>query len=413
MAKHHFPRLPIALLVESSRAYGRGLLQGVARFARTQVRWSILHQEMTLDSDMPAWISRSDVRGVIARVDTHSVDALRQLGVPMVDVRCNRKFQGIPQVETNNQRVSELAFEHLWERGFRRFAFCGFRFASYSDVRQESFRRLVERSQCPIRIYESPGSPQDSIMGLEQAGVQEIDQLARWVATLERPTGLFVCNDIRGQQVLNACRNLDVAIPDDLAVIGVDDDEAICQLCDPPLSSVRPNAEDVGYRAAELLHEMIMGLTPAHDFEVVEPTCVSERESTRVIAVDDEEIARVCRFIRQSSCEGIDVGDLVAYSKLSRRQLERRFRTTLKKTPRELITETQIQRVKQLLAETDMTLSEIAPRAGYGHKESLSAVFKRVTGQTPGQYRSSATSAVADAEASVMDTDEAAEALNT
>ena len=120
----------IALLVESSRANGRELLRGVAYFARTQVDWSLLHQEMTLDSALPDWIHRSRIDGVIARIDTHTIDPLRELGVPIVDVRCSRKFTGVPQVETDNRRVAKMAFEHLWNRGFRRFAFCGFRFAS-------------------------------------------------------------------------------------------------------------------------------------------------------------------------------------------------------------------------------------------------------------------------------------------
>ena len=113
-------RSGVALLVEASRAYGRELLRGVALFARTHAKWSLLHQEMTLDSGVPDWLMNAQVRGVIARVDTHTIDPLRKLNVPIVDVRCNHKFPGIPQVETDNRRVAKLAFQHLWDRGFRR-----------------------------------------------------------------------------------------------------------------------------------------------------------------------------------------------------------------------------------------------------------------------------------------------------
>ncbi|TWU35039.1 AraC family transcriptional regulator [Novipirellula artificiosorum] len=377
----------IALLVEASRAYGRELLRGVSLYARTQADWSLLHQEMTLDSEMPEWMSNTRIDGVIARVDTHTVKPLRALGVPIVDVRCNRKFSGIPQVETDNQQVAELAFEHLWERGFRRFAFCGFRFASYSDARLHHFRKCVTKANGELSVYETPGKPNDTLTAIEKAGMVDFKPLSEWLLSLKRPTGLFACNDIRGQQVVNACRTLEMAVPDDIGIIGVDDDDAICLLCDPTLSSVRPNAERVGFRAAEILNQMLVGTLPTEEIEYVPPQSVCERLSTQVVAVEDVELARVCRFIRQHACDGINVNDVCEFTSLSRRQLERRFREELGRTPHEQITATQIERVKQLLRETDMTLEQITPKAGYSHKERLSAVFKRETGEPPGEYR--------------------------
>tara|TARA_R110002072_G_scaffold302615_1_gene486853 strand:+ start:144086 stop:145282 length:1197 start_codon:yes stop_codon:yes gene_type:complete len=380
-------RPAVALHVESSRAYGRELLQGVALYARTRGNWTLLHQEMSLDSELPAWIRNSSVSGVIARVDTHTVDALRELQVPIVDVRCHRQFAGIPQVDTDNHRVAELAFEHLWDRGFRSFAWCGYQFATYSDERLKAFREFVTNSGHPLSVYQSRSELNTSLTTIEQSGITDVEPLSRWLTSLDRPTGLFVCNDIRGQQVLNVCRRLEIAVPDDIAVIGVDDDEAVCQLSTPPLSSVRPDAASVGYRAAEILDGMMQGIMAPHDKETISPTGVVERLSTQVVAVADRELARVCRFIRENACRDIKVGDIIQFSSLSRRQLERRFRDELGHTPHEEITAVQIRRVKQLLAETTMTLEQIAPLAGYKHKESLSAVFKRETGETPGDYR--------------------------
>jgi LacI family transcriptional regulator len=381
------PRSAIALLVEASRAYGRDLLRGVALFARTNTNWSLLHQEMTLDSDVPEWLVGANVSGVIARVDNHSIESLRKLRVPIVDVCCNHKFPGVPQVETDNETIAKLAFRHLWERGFRRFAFCGYRYALYSDSRLKFFRQLVSDAGCKLSVYQSIGKSNVSLMAIEQAGIFDLVQISEWLQTLERPTGLFVCNDIRGQQVLNACRTAQISVPDDLGVIGVDDDDAICMLCDPPLSSVRPNAETVGYRAAELLQEMIAGKAPNLEVDYIQPKIVSERQSTQVVAVEDREIARVCRYIRLHACDGINVSAVTEITTLSRRQLERRFQEVLGRTPHQEITAVQMDRVKQLLRETTMTLEQIAPKAGYSHKESLSAVFKRETSLTPGEYR--------------------------
>ncbi|TWU19784.1 AraC family transcriptional regulator [Allorhodopirellula heiligendammensis] len=381
------PRPAIALLVEASRSYGRDLLRGAALYARTQSDWSLLHQEMTLDTGAPDWLASAGVSGVIARVDTHTIDSLRKLNVPIVDVCCNHKFSGVPQVETDNEVVAQLAFRHLWDRGFRRFAFCGFKFASYSDARLKCFRQLVTDAGCFLSVHESQGKPNRPLTSIERAGIDDVGEMFEWLQTLQRPTGLFVCNDIRGQQVLNACRTAQIAVPDDLGVIGVDDDDAICMLCDPPLSSVRPDAERVGYRAAELLHEMLAGELPHREIEYIAPRSVHERMSTNVVAVEDRELARVCRFIRQHACDGINVATITQFTSLSRRQLERRFRGQLGRTPHQEITAVQLDRVKQLLTETDLTLEEISLKTGYAHKESLSSVFKREISMTPGEFR--------------------------
>ena len=261
----------VALLIESSRSYGRGLLRGIARFARTHGNWSLLHEEMTIDAGLPGWLSGSKVHGVIARVDDHIIGPLETLSVPIVDVRCRQAYPGIPQVETDDRAVSRLVFEHLWQLGFRSFAFCGYKGAHYSENRLSAFREMVDAENCPLSVYETDGQPGASLTSIERTGVLDVEPLSKWLADLPPPTGLFVCNDIRGQQVLNACRGMDITIPDDLGVIGVDDDDAICPLSDPPLSSVQPDAEQVGFRAAEILARMMEGEKPAAVTEYISP----------------------------------------------------------------------------------------------------------------------------------------------
>jgi len=380
-------RPKVALLVESSRSYGRGLLRGIARYARTYTNWSLLHQEMTIDAQPPHWLTEIPVDGVIARVDAHNVDSIRRLKAPIVDVRCRRAFTGIPRVDTDDCQVAQLAFEHLYQRGFRRFAFCGFQYTHYSDARKKHFAQRVAETGCTLSVYDSPAQPGAPVTNTEEAGLVDNEALSQWLKGLVPPTGLFVCNDIRGQQLLNVCRSLGLVVPDDLAVIGVDDDDTICPLSDPPLSSVRPDVEQVGYRAAQRLEQMMLGGQVVEDVEYIPPVDVVQRLSTQAEAIEDRELSRVCRFIRQHACQGIDVHDVSEFSSLSRRQLERRFRELLGRSPKEEITAVQIGRVRQLLAETELTLEAISPLAGYTHKESLCAVFKRETGETPSEYR--------------------------
>lgn len=342
---------------------------------------------MSIDDMPPAWLEASGVSGVIARVDTHSVDRLRQLRVPVVDVRCRHEFQNMPRVDTDDQAVARLAFDHLRDRGFERFAFCGYASTHYSTTRLRFFREVAKAGAYPFSAYESPSAATTGTTATEQSGISDSVGMTNWLQTLEPPTGLFVCNDIRGQQVLNACRLAGIDIPDDIGIISVDDDDVICPLCDPPLSSVQPDAQGVGYRAAEILHKMINGVSADSRLELVPPKGVTSRLSTQVLATPDREVAQASRFIREHACEGIKVCDVTEHVSVSRRQLERRFRSALSRTIHEQITTVQISRVKQLLTETSLPLEQLAPLAGYNYKELLSTVFKRETGETPGEYR--------------------------
>ncbi len=362
------------------------MLRGIAKYSSAQGNWSLLHEEMTIDAPLPTWLAGAQVSGVIARVDTHTIEPLRRLGVPIVDVRCRNSYRGIPQVETDDGAVSQLAFNHLQDRGFRKFAFCGFRDVHYSETRLRHFSELCANAGFPLAVYQTDSATQP-ITSIERAGVTDVHSLSQWLQSLEPATGLFVCNDIRGQQVLNACRNLGILVPDEIGVVGVDDDGTICPLCDPTLSSVRPDAERVGYRAAEVLNELILGASAHSTVELVPPIGVTQRMSTQVSAVEDRELARVCRFIRQHACEGIDINDVVEFSSLSRRALERRFRQELDRTPHQELMLVQVTRVKQLLRESSFTLETIARMTGYSHPERLGVVFKRETGMTPGEYR--------------------------
>jgi LacI family transcriptional regulator len=200
---------------------------------------------------------------------------------------------------------------------------------------------------------------------------------------------------MRGQQLLSACRAIGVAVPDEVAVIGVDNEEVLCDLSDPPLSSVVPNTERIGYEAATLLHRGMKGhKLPARQV-LIEPLGVVTRRSTEVLAVDDRQIAAAARFIREHACENIDVADVLRAVPLSRSTLERRYIKIMGHSPKHAIVRFRLNRAKQLLAETDFPLAAIAEKIGLPHVEYLSRIFKKKIGMTPAQYR--ARSQAADA----------------
>ena len=211
--------------------------------------------------------------------------------------------------------------------------------------------------------------------------------ICRWLATLDRPLALLSCSDILGQHVLDACRRIGAAVPEEIAVVGVDDDALLCELCQPPLSSVRLDAERIGYEAAALLDRLMAGKPPPSAVQLVSPLGITIRRSTDELAIDDPLIAAAARYIRENACRGATVQEVLRQVPMSRTVLEQKFRRYLGHSPKAEIRTVQLKRVQQLLAETDLALDRIASLAGYKHPEYLSVVFRRLIGQTPGQYR--------------------------
>ena len=382
----------VALLVESSRAYGRGLLHGIAEYVRLHGPWSIYLAERGLGDAPSAWLQGWSGDGIIARIENRKIArVVRDLQVPAVDLRGLLTDLGVPRIVTDDAEVARLAVGHLRERGFRHLAFCGFVGADYSDNRSEAFARLVEGAGFTCHIYRAE-SPSHSLgtEALEQSGWAAQDEVAHWIEELPKPVGLMACNDIRAQQVLTACRVIGVAVPDEVAVLGVDNDDVLCDLSDPPLSSIIPDTRRIGFEAASLLERMMRGEIVPEDPIAIPPLGVLTRRSTDVLAIDDRAISGAVRFIREHACDGITVEDVLAELPLSRSVFERRFVKIFGLTPKAEILRTQLDRVKRLLAETDLPLKQIASKTGFLHPEYLSAAFKERTGQTPGQYRRSA-----------------------
>lgn len=369
----------VALLIETSNAYARGLMHGIVAHMREHRPWSIYLAEHSRGDLPPDWLAKWDGHGVIARVENDRIArALDKVKLPIVDVSAARRLPRLPWVETNDVEISRLAAEHLLERGFKNFGFCGDDRFNWSNWRRDNFSEWVRARGCPCSVFDEV-TPRD--------GSDDIDRIGKWLRRLPKPVGVMACYDLRGQQVLDACRLYRIQVPDEVAVIGVDNDELLCDLADPPLSSVIPNAHRAGYVAASLIDRMIDGARVPAEAHLIDPIGVATRQSTDVLAMDDRNIANAVRFIRDHACEGISVSDVLKAVPQSRRRLEAQFRKLVGRTPHEEITRVQLNRAKVLLAETDLPLDAIAERAGFIHAEYLSVAFKRNVGMPPSHYR--------------------------
>lgn len=379
-------RPSVALLIETSNSYARGLVEGILSYIRQHDHWSIHLPESHRGARPPSWLARWKGDGIIARIETPAIaKAVAKTALPVVDLSAGRHLPDVPWVETDDQRIAHLAAEHLMSRGFRDLAYCGDSHFNWSVWRREYFVGIVEQAGRACHVYESSAAgTSESSWDLEQR------RMTRWIEDLPRPVGIMACYDIRAQQLLDICRDLNIAVPEEIAVIGVDDDRLLCDLCEPPLSSVIPDTHRTGFIAASLLDKQMAGEAVEPEAVLIPPVGVQTRQSTDVMAIDDPHIVTALRFIRQNACLGIQVRDLLKRVPLSRRVLESRFKERIGRTPHEEITRIRMERVKTLLLETDLPLAAIAKRTGFNYIEYLNEAFKKWVGTTPGKYRKEA-----------------------
>lgn len=370
----------MALLIETSNRYGRDLLNGVRDWMQEHERWAVHFTEQARLAPLPGWLRTWQGDGVIARVDSpESAATLRKTGLPVVDVSAERNRSEFPRVSVDNGAVARLAAEHLLAKGFRHFAYCGDARFLWARERGAEFRRALARVKQPCAFF-------DGAVREGRRSEAEGRALAAWLEALPRPVGVFACYDGRAQQVLEVCQLRGWAVPDEIAVLGVDNDDVVCELCSPPLSSVQLNARRTGYEAATMLAQRMEG-ERASGTRYVLPVRVVERQSTDVVSVPDARLAQALRFIREQVLTGIDVNDVLRAVPMSRTLLERKFKTVLGHSPHREIVRQRIEHVKRLLVDTDISIAAVADFAGFRDASYLSVAFRREVKESPYAYR--------------------------
>lgn len=381
-------RMPkVALLIETSRGYGRDLLRGVMRYARLHGPWGFYLTPGDFVQALPRMQSWGGT-GIIARIETPEVArTILGSGLPAIalglsdeQLRPGSPLRRLSEVVSDSQGAGRMAAEHLLARGFRQYAYVGAG-RVWSGRRQESFCARIRQAGFEPRVYPLPRSRRS------EAWEREQPVLAGWLGTLPRPVGVMACNDDRGREVLVACRDAGLRVPEEVAVVGVDNDELLCELADPPLSSVALNAEAGGYRAAALLDRLMRGERQKPERLLVEPLHVVARRSTDIVALDDPEVAEAVHFIQDHATEPIGVADIVQAVLISRRALELRFRKAIGRTLHAEIRRVRLERASRLLVETDMPITQVAAASGFGRASYLAQAFSQAFGSTPARYR--------------------------
>ena len=376
----------VALIVETSLAPGREILRGIARYLREEGPWSIAHEPRSLEESVPRWLRGWQGEGIIVRVqDEKLARAIAAAGVPTVDVLGVVEGSPFPIVHVDDAAIGRVGAEHLLDQGYRRFGFFGIEGENWSQRRARAFTERVNAAGGAVMTHAMPWHT-----ARQKRWEDSEKELAEWLRTLPKPAGLMIATDQLGPHTLDACRRAGVMVPDDVGVIGVDNDEPLCEVSEPPLSSVWPDHTRVGYEAARLLDELMKGGAPSAEPVLLPARGVVARGSTDALAVDDRLVAQALRYIREHGCSDIDVDDVVQRVPLSRSVLQRRFRSLLGRSVHDEIVRVRLVRARELLQQSDLPLAEIAERAGFRHQEYMGAVFRRRLRQTPAAVRRSA-----------------------
>ncbi len=375
-------RRRITLMMDLVGGYGRGLYVGIAKYAKLIGHWELWTQPSTV------WVEREepwnwDVDGaLIFGRWAGPVRAAARRGVPMVSMSAVGGDVAVPIMEVDHLAVGRLAAAHLLERGLKHLGFVGWEGSEHCHVRYQGFRERVGADADLIRYdYPTAGGPGNKPVWPEPG-------LVKWLTSAPRPIGVFAANDELASCVVDAARSTAMAIPEQVAVLGVDNDDVVLQRSLMPLSTIELPAARLGYEAAALLDRLMDGEKakprPASDFP---PVRVVARQSTDISAVGDADVAMAMRLIRDRAISQVSMQDIAAAVAMSTRSLELRFRKAIGQSPGEFLIRTRLEQAQRLLLETDLKLSAIAKRSAFCSISHFGSIFRRYVGMTPTAYR--------------------------
>ncbi len=390
----------VLLLIDTSREAGRKLLYGITKYSRLRGPWRFnrksvyffeeqinrTNRSQQLEEETLSRLDKWGANGIIATNvnDQKKFTRLLAMGLPTIilgNYNPDKPTPGWHRIRSDSVAIGKVAAEHLLDCGFRNFAYCGYYKTWWSEERGLGFLRRIEEAGFEVSFFKPPRSQLKRIWENEQTF------MADWLKSLPKPLSIMACNDDRGQNILEACQIADLNVPDEVAVIGVDNDILVCEVSEPPLSSIPLNNERAGYEGAALLAKLMAGQKLAHQEIVVQPTIAVIRESTDSLAIEDSDIAKAVRFIRQHATELIQVSDVVNVVPMSRRSLQSNFRRLLGRSVFEEIKRVHVDKCTRMLVETNMSISQIAAALGHTGFENMNRYFRSVKGMSPTAYR--------------------------
>ncbi len=304
-------RKRVAVLTETTHAAGRNMIKGIARYVREHESWSVYYAPRALEQNAPTWLKNWDGDGIIARISSEAVmDQIRQGSIPVVDlIGGTHADKAHPSVLVSDEGIGRKAAAYFLDNGFRIFAFLGMQHEYWSTCRQVGFYGVLNEGGHTIQSLKIPSFYSSR---RKTSWEQTEAVLEDWVRSLPKPCAVLCANDDLGPYLTEACRRAGLQVPDDIAVLGVDNDTLFCELCDPPLSSIDANHAEAGYQAAATLDRLMQGKKAEAATRYVPSRGIIQRASTDIIATDDDALKKACRFIQENCTRDINVDDVAA-----------------------------------------------------------------------------------------------------
>lgn len=372
----------VLILMHPWAGYFSGVLSGIADYLLQRPDW-FCTRLLPVPEDIRR-LPRIKCDGVIARVEPQLVKMFQRMNVPVVEIANWMTEHPFPRVVVDDAAVGRMAADHLVGLGLKHFGVAGPMRAAFAAIRLAHFENRLAEEGLTASVL-SGRRPNDPTGSPPPHGIDA--RLMNWLVRLPKPAGIFAMTDHVAMVILEACNHLRIRVPEDLCVMGVDDDEMIGRFARPPLTSIAQPTQKIGFEAARLLDRLMDGAAPPQHNILLQPTGLITRQSTNLLMTADKDVKAAISYIYDHVHEGLTVNDLLKVVPLNRRYLERKFRQLLRRTPLQEIQRVRIEMAKKLLATTSLALPAVARRSGYANARRLSEAFRAATGMTPTAFR--------------------------
>ncbi len=376
----------ILLLIQPKRKYTFGLIQGFTEYAKSCAHdWAICrsfdYRNSERNSHLMDMVHSKMVQGVFLR-EPENLEEYVKSGIPIISAPYSkRKINDVINIVADHKAIGEMGAKHMLERGFKHFAFCGFNEWWWSLERELGYSQAIIDAGYDIRFYTPP------LNNSHAAWFEEPTLIAQWLESLPKPVAIMACNDDRAAQLVEASKIAGMRVPDDVAILGVGNDITLCDTSYPPISSIQLDLEKSGYEAAQKLANWINGKKDEDNLVSIQPVKVIVRQSSNILTVQDETVAQAVKYIHQHNQKALKVDQVARAVAISRRQLEKKFRRELDRSVHFEIKQARILRIRKLLVESDMTITEIACQLDFPDVAHISRYFRDMVGMTPLEFR--------------------------
>ena len=377
----------VILLLDLSEEYGKNLLKGITSYIKENDPWISCRMPVSYRMKYGVkwildWAIKWEADGIIGLFESKSeVNIFTDEGIAIIAQDFKERIKGVPVITGAYYETGKIGAEYFLKNGYRNFAFYGFNNIVWSRERAQGFEDTIKNHGHKVHYFEHPKSRSSELWYYGPS------YLSEWIASLPKPIALMACDDNQGQHIAEACKLTGIRIPEDLAVLGVDNDEMVCSISDPPLSSIELDSKTGGYEAAALMRELIKNKKTNASNIVVKPTQLVVRRSSDFYSTKDPYVKIALSFIHENINKNLNVSDVLEQVPLSRRAMEQRFLKVTGYSPYKYICHLRVEKICQQLLETDKTIFEIALDTGFEDSKNMSRLFKGLRGCTPNKFR--------------------------